>query len=149
MEKVSLREKISSAVLVLVFAVSMNSTTIDIFWHGMQKPNWLNYRYAYVFSFFALTLAADALKGIKKVKPSYIVATGITYFILVLIIQKLKVTFQQGDNTIALNSMRCIMFSLIVIVIYTAVLRMMQNRKKSFWVLESLFRESLIRSRNW
>ena len=48
-----------------------------------------------------------------------------------LIIQKLKVTFQQGDNTIALNSMRCIMFSLIVIVIYTAVLRMMQNRKKA------------------
>lgn len=125
------RQKIAATGMLFALTASFTINTIDLVWHGFAEPNWLNYRYAYVFSFFALTLAADALKGVKKVKPSYIVATGITYFILVLIIQKLKVTFQQGDNTIALNSMRCIMFSLIVIVIYTAVLRMMQNRKKA------------------
>ena len=32
---------------------------------------------------------------------------------------------------------------------FTPKYLLMQNRKKSFWVLESLFRESLIRSRNW
>ncbi len=125
------RQKIAATGLLLALISSFTINTLDLVWHGFAEPNWLNYRYAYVFSFFVLTMAADALKGIRKVKLSYIIATGISYSVLVLIIQKLKVTFQQGDNTITLSSLRCIMFSLIVFFIYTFVLKSLRDNKKA------------------
>lgn len=123
------RQKIAATGMLVALIVSFTVNTIDLVWHGFAMPNWLNYRYSYVFSFFVLTMAADALKGIGKIKPSYIVATGVTCSLLVLIIQKLNVTFKQGDNTIALSSLRCIMFSLIVIIIYTLILKSLHDKK--------------------
>ena len=53
------------AALVISFTVN----TVDLVWHGFSTPNWLNYRYSYVFSFFILTMAADAIKAIEPSRP--------------------------------------------------------------------------------
>ncbi|MBQ7982512.1 MAG: YfhO family protein [Clostridia bacterium] len=57
---ISNREKVWSGILVVLLVMSMNASTVDIFWHGMSKPNWLNYRYSFMLCFFLIMLAAQA-----------------------------------------------------------------------------------------
>lgn len=58
--KFSLRERIGSLVILLLLIASMAITTTDLIWHGFQAPNWLNYRYSFMFSFLLLGMAAKA-----------------------------------------------------------------------------------------
>lgn len=85
-KKVPLREKIASGILVLVFTASMNLSTVDIFWHGMQKPNWLNYRYAFMLVFFFILFSSKALEdihniGIKPVAVCFAFAVLTLFFL--------------------------------------------------------------------
>lgn len=60
LRKISIREKIGAAVIILFLALSFYFTEWDIAWHGFQYPNWFPYRYAFVFSFFILYMAVRA-----------------------------------------------------------------------------------------
>ncbi len=64
-KKFSTREKIASALFILVFVASFATSSIDLIWHGFQKPNWLPYRYSFMLSFFLLTLAYRAFDQIQ------------------------------------------------------------------------------------
>ncbi len=54
------RERLSSFVLLIAFYLCMCVNTLDILWHGGQTPNWLNYRYSFMFSFLLLVMASRA-----------------------------------------------------------------------------------------
>ncbi len=54
------REKVWSGVLCVFLVMSMNASTVDIFWHGLSKPNWLNYRYSFMLCFVLIAMAAQA-----------------------------------------------------------------------------------------
>ncbi len=64
---ISNREKVWSGLLCVVLVMSMNASTVDIFWHGMSKPNWLNYRYSFILCFFLIMLAAQAYQRFEYV----------------------------------------------------------------------------------
>lgn len=64
------REKVWSGILVVLLVMSMNASTVDIFWHGMSKPNWLNYRYSFMLCFFLITLAAQAYERFEAMQQS-------------------------------------------------------------------------------
>ena len=123
------RQKIAATAMLAALVISFTVNTVDLVWHGFSTPNWLNYRYSYVFSFFILTMAADAIKGLGKIKLSHIVVAGVSFSVLVLIIQKLHINFQQGDKSVPLSSAGCIMFSLIVIALYTVILKFIRDKK--------------------
>ena len=57
---ISNREKVWSGLICVVLVMSMNASTVDIFWHGLSKPNWLNYRYSFILCFFLIMMAAQA-----------------------------------------------------------------------------------------
>ena len=67
---ISLKKKICSALLVASSFILMYVSTFDLLMHGGQWPNWLNYRYSFVFSFLILTLGAEALQNIKRIDRS-------------------------------------------------------------------------------
>ena len=79
-KKFSLREKVAAAILILFFVASFATSSIDLIWHGFQKPNWLNYRYSFMLSFFLLVLAYRAFDQIlytpRKALLGTVIAIG-------------------------------------------------------------------------
>ncbi len=64
-KKFSMREKVASAIFILLFVVSFATSTLDLIWHGFQEPNWLNYRYSFMLCFFLIVLAYRAFDKIR------------------------------------------------------------------------------------
>lgn len=87
-KKISVREKIATAILCLVIILSFNASTIDIFWHGMQKPNWLNYRYSFMLVFIFLLMAYKAFDEIKEIGYKAVFASVASIVALLFILQR-------------------------------------------------------------
>ena len=81
--KFALREKIANAVLITFFYFSFSINTLDILWHGGQAPNWLNYRYSFMFCFLLLVLSARALTRLKDVPKRSILSVGVMLMALI------------------------------------------------------------------
>lgn len=116
-KKIPLREKISSAVLMLLFAASMNGSTIDIFWHGMQKPNWLNYRYAFMLVFFFVVFSSKALDDIRNIGFKPVILCAAVSVLVLFFLQK-----QDYDN---LPDLACVWASVGFIAVYLIILKFM------------------------
>ena len=52
--KISIRRKISAALLFLVMILSMYVRGFNLLWHGLNSPSWFLYRYSFIFSFFMI-----------------------------------------------------------------------------------------------
>lgn len=61
-----LRERLAWLGLGVALGASLLLSPLDKLWHLMQRPNWFPYRYAFVFSFFLLILANQALPRIMN-----------------------------------------------------------------------------------
>lgn len=109
-KKFTAREKIASAIFALFFVVSFNLSTLDMFWHGMQKPNWLNYRYSFMLCFFVLVLGVKIFDKIRSINKKTVLAICAAAAILLFILQKMEY-----EN---IPDFACVWFSLIFLVIY-------------------------------
>jgi len=67
MKKISTREKIATGLFLTTMFLCFNATTIDMFWHGMQNPNWLNYRYSYMVCFLIIVLAHRVFESLEEI----------------------------------------------------------------------------------
>ncbi len=56
-----LRERLANAGLLAALAASMLLSPLDRVWHLFQRPNWFPFRYSFLFSFWVLYLAVQAL----------------------------------------------------------------------------------------
>ncbi len=121
------KKKVLTGALLLFFVVSFSVNTIDLVWHGFSMPNWLNYRYSFLFSFVMVVLACDAIRGLKKIPFRWIAAVGSVMALLILIIQKLGYTFAQAEGkTNDLDDAKCIVVSLVLVGVYLFILRYMK-----------------------
>ena len=86
--KISLRQKIGKAALLLAMFFSMYIKPIDMWWHGGQVPNWLPYRYSFIISFLLLTIAATSFRNLGDgLKRSSFVGAFLGIFTIVLYLQ--------------------------------------------------------------
>ncbi len=109
------REKIASGILISFFLFSFNASTIDMFWHGMQKPNWLNYRYSFMLCFFLILLAYKAFEKITEIGYRKVLASSAIIAGVLIVLQKLEY-----EN---LKELTCVWCSLLIVAIYLGVLR--------------------------
>lgn len=65
--KISMKEKVSKGLLLLSSVVCMYIAPVDIALHGFQVPNWLPYRYSFIFSFFMLIIAYRAFENLDGI----------------------------------------------------------------------------------
>lgn len=89
-KKIKVREKLATLILCLVMVFSFNTNTIDIIWHGMQKPNWLNYRYAFMLCFVLLVMAYKAFENIREIGYRGVLISGGVATALLFVMQKLE-----------------------------------------------------------
>ncbi len=88
-DKIKGRRKIMSGVILGFMVLSFTGSTIDLFWHGMQRPNWLNYRYSFMFCFLVLVFAYDAYRFLKPHMYRIILGTGAFLIGFCVLVQKM------------------------------------------------------------
>lgn len=86
-KQVSAREKIGSGLMLAIMVFCMNNSVIDLVFHGFQRPNWLNYRYSFMFIFLVVVFAARGLEHIHEIRFSYLIAVGAAIIGLILLLQ--------------------------------------------------------------
>ncbi len=96
-DKIKGRRKIMSGVILGFMVLSFTGSTIDLLWHGMQKPNWLNYRYSFMFCFLVLVFAYDAYRFLKPHMYRIILGTGASLIAFSVLVQKMVETDGEFD----------------------------------------------------
>ena len=127
-KKTPLRQKIGTGALITIFIISFSIDSLDKYWHGMQAPNWLNYRYSFMLVFILLVAAAKALSDIKHIKSSHICAAVGGWMIVLFIFQKVGsiFTIEEVDRDIFL-----FIPSFLFLIIYASSLAVYHNKKFS------------------
>ena len=87
--RVPRRRKAGFAAVMLFLIVSFNFSPLDIIWHGMQRPNWLNARFAYMFTALAVWMAAETLVRIREVKRGAVLVSAVGWSALLLVCSKI------------------------------------------------------------
>ncbi len=100
-KKFSSREKITSAIFLLVFILSFMISTVDLVWHGFQKPQWLNNRYSFMFCFFLIFLAFRAFEAIKEISIKNLAVVAGFIFMFTAVLQKFAAEYK--DKLVALS----------------------------------------------
>lgn len=116
--KNSSREKIAAGFLILFFVASFATSTIDLIWHGFQKPNWLNYRYSFMLSFFLLVLAFRAFEQIQFVSRKVLLGSTVAIGVLVMIIQVLDDFMAEKNEYLKVRPFATIWLTLACLAIY-------------------------------
>ena len=112
--RITPRKKIAFGLLVGFFVFSFNSSTIDLVWHGFQRPNWLNYRYSFIFCFVIVLMAYMVFEFIREIETKMFLSVGAVLGLLICIIQKLD--YKNAPD------LMCVWFSIAAIAVYMIVL---------------------------
>ena len=86
-KRISLRERLASALIVFFLLLSFSVKALDLVWHGFQAPNWINYRYSFLLIFLTCTMAAKAFDRLSGASRRLPVAVGVGASLLILILQ--------------------------------------------------------------
>lgn len=124
--KITPREKICAGFILSVMVILFSASTLDIFMHGMQKPNWLNYRYSFMFCFLLVVFAHQAFTFIREINFNHIVGVCGLLALLIAMVQNEK--FEYIDNV------TCIWISLICVGVYLLAMYAVrrEDRRTSF-----------------
>lgn len=87
-KKFSTREKVFSAGLIAFFVLSFSINTLDMIWHGFQKPNWLNYRYSFMLCFILVVIAYKGMGQIRRASSRTVGFMGAMMILFLAIAQK-------------------------------------------------------------
>ncbi|MBO4422843.1 MAG: YfhO family protein, partial [Clostridia bacterium] len=129
------REKIMSGIILAVMILSFTGSTIDLFWHGLQKPNWLNYRYSYMFCFLVIVFAYEAFRCLDPKMFRAVLGCGGVIGVLLVLVQAMP----DADFTIKrasdkeftfIHNFFTIWFSIIMLGIMLAVLWAAAHKKR-------------------
>ncbi len=112
--RITPRRKLSYGLLLGFFVFSFNSSTIDLVWHGFQRPNWLNYRYAFILCFVMAVMAYMVFEFIRELEPKMFLSVGAVLGLLLCIMQKLDY-----EN---MPDLMCVWFSIAAIAVYMILL---------------------------
>ncbi len=112
--KIKGREKIMSGMILALMVFSFTASTVDLFWHGMQKPNWLNYRYSFMFCFLVLIFAYEAFRFLTPNSIRAIAGCGTVIGLLVIFVQTMDIEY--------LDDIFCIWFTIILLGVFIALL---------------------------
>ncbi len=108
------QERMMSGVFLCFLLLCFNINAIDTVWHGFQRPNWLNYRYSFMFIFLMLVMAYKAFGYLKYVNYKHVVFVCGVFVLLLVVIQKHDYKWV-GD-------FRCIWLSILCLAVYGVAL---------------------------
>ncbi len=127
-KKVPLKEKIGSGALIGIFVISFSIDAIDKFWHGMQAPNWLNYRYSFMLVFIFIVMAAKAFREIRHYTAGQKVGVIGAWFIILMFVQK-SVEFYTEDKITINRELLCFYVAAAMLAAFAGALALFKNKQ--------------------
>ena len=124
-KKIPLRQKVGTGALLGIFVFSFSIDAIDKFWHGMQAPNWLNYRYSFMLVFLLVIAAAKAFDGIRRISAAKLGAVVGGWYLFLLVFQKIGEFHERNID----RDLLCIYVSAIFLAVYAAVLALFRHKQ--------------------
>lgn len=126
-KRVPLKNKVGTGTMLLLFVISFSIDAVDKVWHGMQAPNWLNYRYSFMLVFFLIVAAAKAYAELRRFSTAQLCGTVMGWLLTLFVCQKACTFYTDGivmDRTIL-----CFYVSLLFIGIYAAGLALFRHKQ--------------------
>lgn len=130
-KRVNFRQKLGAGLILTIYFLFMIIAPVDMLLHGAQEPNWLNYRYSFVFSFLLLILAHRALELFHtiKLKKTLIIA-GVWAGLVLLATPFVKDMFKTPEVSYIRRLLLFILLPLALLAIYAAAHHyILQERK--------------------
>ncbi len=121
-KKISNREKIAAAIFILFFVFSFATSTVDLIWHGFQKPNWLNYRYSFMLCFFLIFLAFRAFENLQFTSRKALLCITAFIGLVILIIQELGDFITENNEKLVVRPFAMIWLGLGCLVAYFIII---------------------------
>ncbi len=109
--KYSWQERLMGGAVLVFFFLCMNVSSVDIVWHGFQRPNWLNYRYSFMFVFLMLVFAYKAFTEVNSLDFRFSVFLGGVLVVFLMLVQKQDYEY--------INDFSCIWLSVLCVVVLT------------------------------
>ncbi len=133
-KKISLREKVFATVLLGIFVASFMINPMDLVWHGFQAPNWLNYRYSFLFSFLLLTMAYRGMDEVLRRPSAAVFTVGGILLAFVVILSKFEYkNLVLGNDYLftvgKIDPLRTILFTFVITIAYCALLYVLRYAK--------------------
>ncbi len=117
-KKIGNREKVAAAAFILFFVASFATSTLDLIWHGFQKPNWLNHRYSFMLCFFLLVLGYRGFEQIRYTSRKALLGVAAAVGMFILVIQKLSDFLVEENEKLVVRPFATIWLSLGCLIVY-------------------------------
>ena len=137
-KRFTLREKVASGIFLLIFVFSFMISSLDLIWHGFQKPQWLNSRFSFMFCFFVIYLAFRAFDHVKEIKAGHLAGISGLILIFIAVLQKFDDEFKQklvdlsygpNEEDFLVHPYATILFTVILLVVYVTLIAFMFKAK--------------------
>ncbi len=92
-KNVKLREKISAVFMLSFLVICMENSVSDLIWHCFQRPNWLNYRYSFMFIFLLIVFACRGAEELAQTPPAQLLWGGAGLVGLIILLQTQNLEF--------------------------------------------------------
>ncbi|MBQ4561354.1 MAG: YfhO family protein [Clostridia bacterium] len=109
----SARKKICAGLILTVFCVSFSISTLDLVWHGFQHPNWLNYRYSFIFIFLCLIFSHRVLCQLDGIKFKSVAIVTLVVILISFIIKNFG--YVHFDSEAVIGTFACCIAILLVL----------------------------------
>lgn len=119
-KNIKIKNKIANASFLAAIFLCMYLSTIDIAWHGFQVPNWLPYRYSFVFCFIMLIIAAEAFENLEGITFREIAAS---YFAIILFL-----FYVEGKNYAHIPAIGTVLLSVFAFTVYFIAVSQLKKR---------------------
>ena len=103
-QKIPLRRRCCGAGLLAALFLSLQITTLDLIWHGMQMPNWLPGRYSFLIPLLLIVFGSETLQTLN---PSQLPKLFVAAVFLLLLGEQLSLPFL-GYETLLLSGLFCL-----------------------------------------
>jgi len=120
--KIRLREKIAYGIGLAIMYISLSSRMMTYIWHGFHFPNQIPYRQAFLISFLVVIMGYKVLRNLKSFTKGELLVPCMSMIAFLILYEKIG---EGQEGYIAMG------ISIVFVIIYTAMLRMIANGKKS------------------
>ncbi len=137
-KKFTAREKIASGVFLAIFVFSFMISSLDLIWHGFQKPQWLNNRYSFMFCFFLIFLAFRAFDAIEEISAKSLACVSGFIFFFVVLLQQFREQFSQklfdltygpNEEDFVVHQFATILMTIVLLIAYISIVAAMKTAK--------------------
>ncbi|MCH5320380.1 MAG: YfhO family protein [Eubacterium sp.] len=123
------KEKAACILMLILFLFSFNNNCLNFIWHAFHFPNDLPFRFSYMYSFLLLVCGYRCVTKLKSISIRDIGLVGMAWVFFVVIAQKMATT-KMSETTIYI--------SIAFIILWTAFLYLLKNRKLDKMIVTAL-----------